>query len=131
MQAAEKIKSNASTSLSEYDAITRTVQTYINGGKSGRGADMKPAFHRDATIFGYIGADLFAGPIQQLFDWNDQNGPAAELQGRIASIDIIETIATVRLELDNWTGHKFTDLFTLLKVDGEWKIMNKVFHLHP
>ena len=131
MQAAEKISSNASTSLSEYDAITRTVQTYINGGKSGRSADMKPAFHPDATIFGYIGSDLFAGPIQGLFDWNDQNGPATDLQGRITSIDLIETVATVRLELDNWTGHRFTDLFTLLKVDGEWKIMNKVFHLHP
>jgi len=45
-------------------------------------------------------------------------------------MDIMETIATVRLESDNWTGHKFTDFFTLLKVDGTWKIMNKVFHLH-
>ena len=131
MQKEQKIMSSAPTNLSEYDAITRTVHTYVNGGKSGRGADMKPAFHPDATIFGYTGADLFAGPIQKLFDWNDQNGPATELQGRIASIDIIETIATVRLELDNWTGCRFTDLFTLLKVDGEWKIMNKVFHLHP
>lgn len=33
--------------------------------------------------------------------------------------------------MDNWTGHRFTDIMTLLKVDGEWKIMNKVFHLHP
>ena len=65
---------------------------------------MKPAFHQDATIFGYAGTDLFAGPIQKLFDWNDQNGPATELQARIASIDIIGTVATVRLELDNWTG---------------------------
>ncbi len=64
------------------------------------------AFHPDATIFGYVGSDLFAGPIQQLFDWNDQNGPAAELQSRITSIDLVGTIATVRLELDNWTaGH--------------------------
>ena len=131
MQTAENIISNAPTSLSEYDAITKTVQTYIEGGKSGRGADMKAAFHPEATIFGYVGADLFAGPIQQLFDWNDQNGPATELQGRIVSIDLIETVATVRLELDNWTGHRFTDLFTLLKVDGDWKIINKVFHLHP
>ncbi len=92
---------------------------------------MKPAFHKDATIFGYIGADLLAGPIQQLFDWNDANGPATALQARIVSIDHIDTVATVRLELDNWTGHRFTDLFTLLKVDGAWKIMNKVFHLHP
>lgn len=123
--------SNAPTNVSEYDAIAKTVQPYIDGAKSGRGDDMKPAFHKDATIFGYVSGDLFGGPIQKLFDWNNQNGPATGLQARIASIDIIDTIATVRLELDNWTGHRFTDLFTLLKVDGEWKIMNKVFHLHP
>jgi hypothetical protein len=131
MQKEQKIMSDASASLSEYDGITRAVQKYIDGGKSGRGADMKPAFHPDATIFGYAGPDLFAGPIQHLFDWNDQNGPATELQARIASIEIIGTVAAVRLELDNWTGHRFTDLFTLLKVDGEWKIMNKVFYQHP
>lgn len=131
MQKEEKIIAKTPTQLSEYDAITNTVQNYINGGKTGSTADMKLAFHPDATIFGYIGADLFAGPIQGLFDWNDQNGAARELEGRITSIDIIETVATVRLELDNWTGHRFTDLFTLLKVAGEWKIMNKVFHLHP
>jgi hypothetical protein len=131
MQTEQKVTGNAAANLSEYDAITRTVQHYINGGRSGRGADMKPAFHPDATIFGYVGANLFAGPIQQLFDWNDQNGPATELQARIASIDIIGTVATVRLELDNWTGHRFTDLFTLLNVEGEWTIINKVFYLHP
>ncbi len=123
--------SNVTTNLNEYDLITKVVQHYIDGAKSGKGDDMKPAFHEDATIFGYAGADLFAGPIQNLFAWNDDNGPATELQARIASIDLIGTIASVRLELDNWTGHRYTDLFTLLKVDGEWKIMNKVFHLHP
>jgi hypothetical protein len=131
MQKEATITGNAATKLSEYDAITRTVQNYINGGKTGRTADMKLAFHQDATIFGYVGEELFAGPIQGLYDWNDQNGAATELDGRIVNIDIIGTVATVRLELDNWTGHRFTDLFTLLKVDGEWKIMNKVFYLHP
>jgi hypothetical protein len=78
------------TTASDYDAIAETVQRYVDGGRSGRAADMKPAFHPGATIFG-----------------------------------------PVRLELDNWTGHRFTDMFTLLKVDGEWKIISKVFHLHP
>ncbi len=123
--------SNGATNVSDYDGIAKAVQHYIDGAKSGKGDDMKPAFHEDATIFGYVGADLFAGPVQQLFAWNDENGPATELQSRIASIDLVDTVATVRLELDNWTGHRFTDLFTLLKVDGEWKIMNKVFHLYP
>jgi Putative lumazine-binding len=131
MQTQQKITNNEPANVSEPDAITSTVLTYVNGGKSGRGDDMKPAFHPDATIVGYIGNDLFAGPIQKLFDWNDQNGPATDLQARIANIDIMGTIATARLELDNWTGHKFTDMFTLLKTDGEWKIISKVFYLHP
>jgi hypothetical protein len=105
-------------------------QHYIDGAKSGRSAEMSRAFHADATIFGYEGDSLFAGPIQRLFDWHDQNGPAADLKATIVNIDIAGTIATVRLELDNWTGTNYTDLFTLLKVDGHWKIVNKVFHIH-
>ncbi len=122
--------SNIPANISDNEMIEKIVQFYIDGAISGKGDDMKPAFHTDATIFGYIGDDLFAGPIQGLFDWNDENGAAAGLEARIANIDIVGTIATVRLELDNWTGHKFTDFFTLLKVDGDWKIMNKVFYLH-
>ncbi len=105
--------SKTQTEVSEHEAIAKTIQHYIDGAKSGKGDDMKPSFHKDATIFCYAGADLFAGPIQRLFDWNDQNGPATGLQARIASIDFIDTIATVRLELDNWTGNRFTDLFTI------------------
>ena len=122
--------SHATPEAIDRDAITKTLQHYIDGARTGSGDAMKPAFHEDATIFGYVGDDLFAGPIQGLFDWNDENGPATGLEVLGTDIDLASTVATVRLELDDWTGHRFTDLFTLLKVDGEWKIMNKVFHLH-
>ncbi len=121
----------ATAQTGEEDAIAKTIQTYVNGGITGKGDDMKSAFHEGATIYGYIGDDLFGGPIQGLFDWNDGNGPAADLKANIASIDIEGTVATVRVELDNWTGHKFTDMFTLLRTDDEWKIISKVFYLHP
>ena len=78
--------STATLTVSEYDAIADAVQHYIDGAKSGKGDDMKPAFHEDATVFGYVGADLFAGPIQKLFAWNDDNGAATELRVRIDSI---------------------------------------------
>ena len=103
----------ASGEPSERDAIAKAIQHYIDGAVSGRGDDMKLGFHAEATIFGYVGDDLFAGPIQQLYDWNDANGPASELQARIASTDITGTVATVRLELDNWTGSRYTDLFSV------------------
>ncbi|MES2580255.1 MAG: nuclear transport factor 2 family protein [Pseudomonadota bacterium] len=120
----------SATNMHDYDVITQLIQHYIDGAKSGKGSDMQPAFHDDATIYGYVGADLFAGPIQGLYDWNDANGPAKELIARIVSIDIVGTVASVRLESDNWTGHRFTDFFNVLKVDGQWKVMNKIFHLH-
>ena len=72
--------SNTPTNVSEYDLIAKTVQHYIDGAKSGRGDDMKPAFHEDATIFGYAGVDLFAGPIQGLFDWVDENDRFAAIR---------------------------------------------------
>jgi len=126
MQAEQKM-----TQAEDREAITRTIQTYIDGGKSGKSDDMKPAFHEGATIYGYIGPDLFGGPIQALFDWVDANPAATELKSNITTIEIEGTIATARVELDNWTGHKFTDMFTLLKTDGKWEIISKVFYLHP
>jgi hypothetical protein len=119
-----------SPDLRQHAAISRTLQHYIDGTRSGSGDAMKRAFHEDATIFGYAGADLFGGPIQKLFDWSDENGPAAELQAEIASIDLAGTVAIVRLELTNLNDARYTDMFTLLEIDGEWKIVSKVFHLH-
>lgn len=122
--------SNPITTVNEYDAILNCVQHYIDGAKSGSSAEMKLAFHDQATIFGYVGPDLFAGPIQGLYDWHDGNGAASDAEIRVASVHITGTAANVRLEIDNWTGHRFTDLFNMLKVDGQWKIMCKVFYLH-
>ena len=116
--------------VAEHDAISKVIELYVDGARQGKSAIMTPAFHADAGIYGYAGPDLMAGPIQELFDFNDENGAAPDIQARIASIDLAESVATVRLEIDNWTGDCYTDFFTLLKLDGQWVIMNKVFHLH-
>ena len=44
--------SKSRTDVGEYGKITKVVQHYIDGAVSGKGDDMKPAFHKDATIFG-------------------------------------------------------------------------------
>lgn len=116
--------------IEELDTIGATIQRYIDGAKSGRSDDMKPAFYPGASIFGFVGDELMAGPIQQLFDWNDKNGPADGLRARLASIDAAGTVASVRVEIENWTGHRFTDFFILLKNGERWQIVGKAFHLH-
>jgi hypothetical protein len=122
---------NITTSFSDYEHISDVIQQYIDSARSGHGEDMVLAFHPQATIFGYAGAQLFAGPIEQFYRWNNDNGAAPEIQARIVSIDVFNTVASVRVELENWTGLRFTDLFTMLKTDDRWRITNKVFHLYP
>ncbi|MFM9993578.1 MAG: nuclear transport factor 2 family protein [Burkholderiaceae bacterium] len=74
---------------------------------------------------------MFGGPIQGLFDWNDTNGAAKDIKSKITSVDVVGTCANVRVDSDNWTEHRFTDFFNLVKFDGHWKIVSKVFYLHP
>jgi hypothetical protein len=110
--------------------IESVMKTYIEGGRSGHNDALRPIFHELATICGYVGPDLFAGPIEMFYDWHADNGPAAELTAGEMRIDVEGSAASVRVELDNWTGHRFTDFFTLVRIDGEWQIMSKVFYLH-
>ncbi len=122
--------------LFEHDFITRTMERYIEGARAGDGEFMRPAFHREATISGYCQGVEYSGSIEHVFEWVNANGPAPNLQPRFARIEIIETIALVHLEVRGWSGRlagatsRASDVFTLLKINGEWKITHKLFHWH-
>jgi hypothetical protein len=121
--------------LTEYDKIVQTMQKYIDGSKQGKSEIMLPAFHPDASFFGYAGDQLAAG-TKFLFDWIDKNGPAPNIEPRIVSVDILDSIAVVRLEVSGWSGNlagsgvRMSDLFTLLRTSGGWMIIQKAFHWH-
>jgi hypothetical protein len=45
-----------------------------------------------------------------------------------AAVEQVGDAATVRLEEDGcWGNLSFVDFFTLAKIDGTWKIVNKTF----
>ena len=45
-------------------------------------------------------------------------------------IDIRGTAASARLTLD-YPTHQFIDYFNLLKIDGQWRVVSKIFHRAP
>ena len=118
------------TAVQDYDDIVNAIQPYLDGAKAGEGDLMKPAFHADATVFGYLGDAVVSGPIKLIYDWTDSVGPAPDVSPRIVDVDVAGTAASVRVEVDNWHEHRFTDMFNLLKVDGKWTVVNKIFHTH-
>jgi hypothetical protein len=122
-------------SPSPHDEIVKTLQLYIDGCRQGQSELMRPAFHPQASFFGYAGDDLAIG-TGFLFDWVDRNGPAPGIEPRVVSVDVVESIAVVRLEVANWSGKlagagvRMSDVFTFLRTPGGWRIIQKAFHWH-
>ena len=109
-------------------AIEEVVGKYIEGGRSADSSLMKPAFHENAQMSGPAEEGAFSGPIQALYDFVDSNGPAPDLEMRIVNITVSdERAASVVLHADHWHGKNFTDHFQLLKMDGTWKILSKIY----
>ncbi len=110
------------------------MDRYIAGARAGDEELMRPAFHPEATISGYCQGVEYSGSIEHVFAWITANGPAPNIEPRFARIEIIETIALVHLEVRRWSGKlagansRASDVFTLLKQNGGWKITHKLFH---
>ncbi|WP_367375041.1 nuclear transport factor 2 family protein [Pseudomonas lini] len=120
------------TYVQEYNAIVEVLNQYNEGGAKADSALMKPAFNEQATMFGVDGDKLVGGAIQNLYDVIDTAfRPSPEAKAAIVRIDIVGTAASARVDTDNVSGLRFTDFFNLLKVEGKWTIVSKIYHTHP
>jgi len=120
------------TYVQEYNAVVDVLNKYNEGGAKADSKIMRPAFSERATIFGVEDGQLAGGPIEGLFTTIDTAfRPSPEAQGAIVYIDIVGTAASARIDTDNISGFRFTDFFNLLKVDGKWTVVSKIYHTHP
>lgn len=120
------------TYVQDYKAIVEVLNQYNEGGKQAKSSIMKPAFSEKSTIFG-VDAEgkLTGGAIQGLFDTIDSAfRPSPEAQGVIVNIDIVGTAASARIDTNDISGFCFTDFFNLLKVEGKWTVVSKIYHTH-
>jgi hypothetical protein len=123
---------NNTTYVQDYQAIVAVLNQYNAGGAQADSSIMRPAFSSDATIFGVDGEDkLTGGPIEGLFEIIDSAfRPSPQAKAAIVRIDIVGTAASARVDTDDISGFRFTDFFNLLKVQGEWTIVSKIYHTH-
>lgn len=131
-QAAGSKATSKPTYVQDYRAIVEVLNKYNEGLKHAKGSIMKPAFNEQATIFG-VGADgkLSGGAIRNLFDDIDSSfRPSPEAQSAIVRIEIVGTAASARCDANDVSGLSFTDFFHLLKVDGKWTVISKIYHTH-
>lgn len=122
----------AAAQTPEKDAVRVPLENYLKGHATGNSEYHKKAFHtegnlifiRDGKYTTRSFADYIAGSTGK---------PAADEDKRkrwIESIDVVGNAATAKIILDYPTA-RLTDYMSLLKIDGEWKIVNKIFTAEP
>lgn len=116
----------------EKAAVRVPLENYIKGHETGSAEFMKKAFHTEGHLIfvrdGKYTTRSFAEYIAGM-----SGKPAADEAKRkraIESIDVAGNAATARIVLD-YPSVRFVDFMALLKIDGEWKIVNKTFYAEP
>ena len=118
----------------ELELIQQTVQYYFDGLYQSDIAKLNRAFHQNSQVIGYFQGNLLFETLEQFIEFVRAT-PAPSRSGeeydmRIVSIDMTGIEAMVKVE-DLYLGFRFTDYLSLLKIDGEWVIVNKTFYHEP
>ncbi len=114
-----------------YQEITRTIGVYFDGLYEGDTEKLASIFHPACHLFAHDDGKLLDWSREHWFEVVRQRGaPAAQghaRHDRIVSIDMSdENTAVVTCECAIPPRY-FTDFLTLIRVEGDWKIVSKSF----
>lgn len=113
----------------EKKAITAAVELYFQGHATGKGDLMRQAFHPEAKLF-WVKDGQLAQRTSAEFAAGFSGKPEADEAKRVRKIlqlDHAGDAAMVKVEL-RYPSVIFIDYLSLLKIDGRWQIVNKIFH---
>lgn len=114
----------------DYELVAQTVNYYLEGGNNNDYETLKKAFHETATMKYITNEGYKEVNALEFFSGMDASKPKPNRKTRIADITISGHAANARLEIEYET-FSFVDFMNLLKIDGEWKIVNKIFYRMP
>ncbi|HUQ80070.1 MAG TPA: nuclear transport factor 2 family protein [Gemmatimonadaceae bacterium] len=111
-------------------AVRAVLQHYIQGHATGDGAHMRLAFHPAARLY-WSSADTLATRTSEEYIARMPGKPAADeatsvRKRSIEIVDVTGNAAVGKIVLDYPDAH-IVDYMSLLKTNGEWRIINKIF----
>ena len=112
--------------------IIAAVERYVLAVSAIDEQGLRAAFHPSASVIGYF---------QTAIEWISVDSYVGEVLGaglspnhsprwKIDSVDVTNDAAIAKVE-DEFGSLKFTNYLSLLRIAGEWKIVSKLYHLHP
>ena len=117
---------NAQETTTDFKQVVKTLNYYLEGGTNNDFATLKKAFHETATMK-FIGDSYKEVNAIEFFEKGMKPGPQQNRETRIVAVHVQGTAANARLEIE-YPTFTFYDFMNLLKIDGEWKIVSKIFY---
>jgi Putative lumazine-binding len=111
-------------------AIRQTVQYSFDGGKNRDSLTLRKAFHPEARMLFARDGKLVVVPIAEYITRVGSEplkpGAVDSTERKVVSVDVVGDAAIAELEIKR-PDAVVTDYMSLLKVDGRWQIVNKIF----
>ena len=106
------------------------IQIYIDGVAKGDAAALESVFHSDAHMFGALGGERVDIPIAEMIAM--VSAQPADVDGSfratVRSVELHGDMAVATVDEENfWGAVSFTDVFSLVCIDGSWQIVSKAF----
>jgi hypothetical protein len=122
----------AAQSSQDETAVRQTVDHYLHGLKFNDVSGLKTAFFPEAKLL-FVKRDGQLGQLTQEQWYKGFEASAGkEEKGdlRIVSVDVTGNAASVKV-LETYDNAIYTDYLSLLKWNGDWKIVNKIYTVEP
>ncbi len=114
--------------VAEHQAVYEALERYAVESGTANIDELKKAFHEKAVMNGVNGDGSYVfGPIENLYNVCRELGPTPGAKSHIDVLDIAGNIAVGRVVTESWHGQDFVDYHELVKENGEWKIIAKIY----
>jgi len=116
-----------SAQQSDLELITQTLMDYIEGSTGGQPDRLRSAFHPDLNLY-YVRNDSIRVWSGTAYIKDTKEGQPTGEHGKIISIDYENDAAVAKVQITNPKNPvPYVDYFMLLKAQGKWTIVHKMF----
>ena len=113
--------------------IENVIQLYVDSMDESNSDKVKQAFHTNAKVVGYLHGDFMEMSVDDFAGFVSSQQPSPQEKGEnvvfeILSCEIEGSTASAKVR-DKYLGITFLDSLSLIKIENEWKLYNKLFHV--
>ena len=119
--------------MSETEKVQEAIELYFDSMYESNEEKVRKVFHPSAKITGFMRGKLLEQSVDQFAAFVVAQEPSPKEKGdeillETLSVDITGETAVAKVR-DGYIGIVFVDTLSFLKVDGQWVIYNKLFHV--